>query len=288
MRKKILGDQISFDNNWKNRKEANYNHWTSLMPKNQIQLAFRFHWEVFQEIIKNNKKKQNKVLEVGCGRGSLSSYFAQHGSECTLLDSSVSVLEKARLVFKNNRHKALFIEGDANKLPFKENQFDIVFSIGLLEHFEAIKRPIEEQLKVLKKGGLLFGYIVPENKTNIQRYFSWINLILFAIYKIFSPNYKNKSIQKDDIFRSNKLSKFYLNHINFKKCNLVAVHGMYPLPMISHSASFPFSLLPKIIELFLVKIFKFIIKIRSLLNAKHGWICNEKYGQAFLIVLEKK
>jgi ubiquinone/menaquinone biosynthesis C-methylase UbiE len=288
MNKKKLGDQLSFDNSWKNRKEANYNHWTPSFPKNQIQFAFRCHWEVFQKIIKIKNKSQNKVLEVGCGRGSLSSYFAEIGSECTLLDSSKAALEKARLVFKNNGHKATFIKGDANDLPLKKNQFDIVFSIGLLEHFENVKKPIEEQLKVLKKGGLFFGYIVPENRKNVQKYFNWVNLLLSRAHLLLFHDYKNKSVKKDDIYRSNKLSHSYLKNINFKKTNLIAVHGMYPLPMISHSPNFPFSLLPKFLEFFVVVIFKCAIYIRTFLNNKHGWICDEKNGQAFLIVLEKK
>ena len=40
----------SFDENWKNRLETDYNHW-SIKPTNQIQLAFYNHWSVINEKI---------------------------------------------------------------------------------------------------------------------------------------------------------------------------------------------------------------------------------------------
>ena len=42
------------------------------------------------------------------------------------------------------------------------------FYQGLLEHFEDIVTPIEEQIRILDKGGLFIGYIVPEYEDNIQ------------------------------------------------------------------------------------------------------------------------
>ena len=63
---------------------------------------------------------------------------------------------------------------------------------------------------------------------------------------------------------------------------------MYPLPMISHSPEFPFSLLPKPIEKLLTKIFNIILSVRKKIYGRHGWICDEKFGQAFLVAFQKK
>ena len=72
MKKK--GDIKSFKNSWSKRPESYYNHWVKNEPNNQIQLAFRMHWSLFNEIIEKEMKTQKRldVLEVGCGRGSLS------------------------------------------------------------------------------------------------------------------------------------------------------------------------------------------------------------------------
>ena len=59
----------SFDENWKNRLETDYNHW-SKKPTNQIQFAFYNHWSVISEKIKFIPNK--KVVEFGAGRGVVS------------------------------------------------------------------------------------------------------------------------------------------------------------------------------------------------------------------------
>ena len=147
-----------------------------------------------------------RVLEVGCGRGSLSCYFSDAGYDCTLLDSSKTVLEVAKNIFKKNNLKGNFIVGDANDIKLPSKTFDIIFSIGLLEHFENIENPLREQIRLLDKGGVWFGYIVPEYNNNIQVEYEWINDIL--------KGYQNKkddySIKKEDIYRSDYGSERYI------------------------------------------------------------------------------
>ncbi len=284
--KKINGKADEFDLIWKQRKEALYNHWARGRPKNQIQLAFRKHWEVFNELLGDSMSNKGKSLEVGCGRGSMSSYFAENGWDVTLLDSSRSVLETAKMIYANNGHKAAFIEGDANRLNFPDNTFDVVFSIGLLEHFEDVYTPIYEQWRVLKAGGLFLGYIVPERPDNIQHYFKWINRILKVISSVFKTGRKDSSA-KEPIFRNDFDSSSYLEAIRPLGVINIRVFGMYPLPMISHSPEFPFSLLPSVLEWLLTRCFEFALFIRRLITKRNGWICSEKMGQAFLIVFQK-
>jgi len=277
------GSTKEFDANWKNRKETLYNHWIRGDVENQIQLAFRSHWKLFQELLKDNSGK--KCLEVGCGRGSISSYFADAGYDCTLLDYSQSVLDTAKKVFENNGHKAKFVCGDARNLPFQDGQFDVVVSIGLLEHFEDIQTIIDQQYRILNKGGVFLGYIVPENKENIQKYFNFINKILNYIYRLFKGN--RKELQKVDIYRSDDDSKVYVDCINKHKIKDLFVSGVYPLPMISHSPEFPFSLLPKPLEKLLTTVFKSVLIFRKLIFKRNPWLCDEKLGQAFLVAFKK-
>lgn len=134
---------VQFDDNWKRCPEARYNHWVRGRPSNQIQLAFRQHWKLFQEMMAG--EDAGRCLEVGCGRGSISSYFADHGFDCFLLDSSKTVLETAQAIFGRNGHRATFVHGDALDIPFEADSFDVVVSIGLLEHFEDVERLLAEQ-----------------------------------------------------------------------------------------------------------------------------------------------
>lgn len=271
------GSVEEFNRNWVSREETNYSHWVKVEPKNQIQLAFKQHWFTFQEILKNSGYNNgHRVLEVGAGRGSLSSYFSDAGYNCTLVDISAKVISVAQEIFKKNNLKAEFHIADAHSLPFDDGTFDIVFSIGLLEHFEKVEEIIKEQLRILTKNGLFIAYIVPHYDNNVQIDFNWINEIL--------KGYKHSEIQipKEDVFRSDYGSEYYLRILESMNLQNIRCSGIYPLPLISHSIEFPFSLMPPKSEEFLVKHFNLILNERVKDN-KNPWLCEEGYGQAFLI-----
>lgn len=286
MVKPISGDTGNFDKSWRTRKEAQYNHWTAGQPSNQIQLAFRSHWEVFSELIGPLAQTKGRVLEVGCGRGSLSSYFAQNGWDCTLLDYSPSVLETAQSIFETNGHKAAFVPGDANDLPFDADSFDVTCSIGLLEHFEDVRKVMSEQLRVLRPDGWFLGYIVPERPDNVQQYFRWVNAILKALASVAGAGGQSAAA-KPDIYRSDFDSRHYIQELAGLPYENLTVFGMYPMPMISHSPEFPFSLLPAPLEWGLTRIFQGALFVRRLATGRHGWICTEQMGQAFLVAFQK-
>jgi ubiquinone/menaquinone biosynthesis C-methylase UbiE len=275
------GEDKNFDINWRTTKEAHYLHWTRDEPKNQIQLAFRQHWLTFSEILKL-KKDSKRILEVGCGRGSLSAYFSDAGWDCTLLDLSPAAIEIAQKSFEKNELRAKFDVGDCMNLSYENNSFDAVFSIGLLEHFIDIGQVIKEQIRILKPGGIFIAYIVPEMKENIQTEYKWICDLLSKLTTI------NKISEKKEVFRSDYLSETYINHMKLQRLKNIKSSGIYPLPMISFSTEFPFSLLPDEAEKIVVNHFNKMLKNRKTeLGIQNPWLCDEKYGQALLVWGEK-
>ena len=273
------GDAESFNENWKKRPETQYLHWTRGEPENQIQLAFRRHWLTFKNLI-GERYGSKRCLEVGCGRGSLSAYFADEGWDCSLLDLSEAAIQQARQAFHANGFKATFDIGDCLNLPYSEGTFDMVFSIGLLEHFKNFEKVISEQFRVLAPDGLFIGYVVPELQDNIQANYNWINDLL---KKLLPQETLNASETKTEVYRSDSLSPPYLEvmrNIGFVE---ISNQGTYPLPMISHSPEFPFSLLPKAAEKSLVQTFKMMLENRENENGGDPWLCEEGLGQAFLI-----
>lgn len=276
-----LGEAEAFDKNWNIAPEAQYLHWTRGRPQNQIQFAFRQHWETFKNIL-GKQPIGRDVLEVGCGRGSLSAYFSDAGWNCKLLDKSDKAIQLARKAFAESGLNASFDVGDCLNLPYDDRSFDVVFSIGLLEHFDEIHRVLFEQFRVLRDGGTFFGYVVPEMPNNLQKDYRWINDILATIIN------SGTSHQKTEVFRSDLMSDRYIpvmKKIGFK--NIVST-GIYSVPMISYSPEFPFTLLPPKAEQRIVKHFTDILeksKLRN--NGKNPWLCEEGYGQAFLLVAIK-
>ncbi|MDB4856696.1 class I SAM-dependent methyltransferase [Gammaproteobacteria bacterium] len=277
---KYTGTNEEWNKNWQLRKEAFYTHWTKGDPENQIQLAFRNHWNLFSTFMDSPFFNQGKrVLEVGAGRGSLSSYFSEAGFDCTLLDLSPDVIEIAKKIFSNNNLLAEFLVGDAYNLDLEDNSFDLVFSIGVFEHFEDIATPIKEQIRILDKGGLFIAYIVPEYQDNVQKNFHWVNDILKGY--VNSNNSNTKQSDKHEVYRSDRGSEKYIPVLEEFGLKNISSSGTYPVPMISHSINFPFSLMPPESEKSFVKYLESILKSNT--DFPHPWMCNEGEGNAFVV-----
>tara|TARA_B100001142_G_C14314863_1_gene648085 strand:+ start:330 stop:1193 length:864 start_codon:yes stop_codon:yes gene_type:complete len=276
----VDGDVSSFDANWKMREESLYTHWTRGKIQNQIQLAFRNHWLLFSELLSKEKQYSGKkrVMEIGCGRGSLSCYFSDAGYDCTLVDLSEKVIDLAKNIFEQNNLSANFLVGDANNLKIPDNSFDVIYSIGLLEHFEDIETPIKEQMRVLEKGGVWFGYIVPEYSDNIQKDYDWINQILNG-YREDTEERESK----EEIYRSDYGSERYIPILEKYGLRNIQASGVYPIPMISHSIDFPFSLMPEKSEKNIVSHFSKMLEENAAKTQKNQWLCEEGRGNAFLV-----
>jgi ubiquinone/menaquinone biosynthesis C-methylase UbiE len=280
------GSAAEFDENWKQRAEAKYNHWRRGEPQNQIQLAFRNHFAVFQRYLKRDRAVPGTCLEVGAGRGSISSFFADAGYHCTLLDTSATVLQVAREIFSRNGHEATYVVGDANKLQFPDESFDVVVSIGLLEHFEDIERPLREQFRVLKSGGRCFCYVVPERPDNVQKYFRPFNSALRVASRRLQA--KQPGADKKPIFRTASSSAAYIRALSAMGASEIEATGMYPMPMISPSPEFPFTLMHPAAEQTLTWVYRGVLGVRSVLSGRHPWTCREEFGQAFLVTFRKR
>lgn len=275
----VKGDGAAFDANWRNRVETGYLHWTKNDPENQIQLAFRQHWLTFSRLLAGIDG-YSRCLEVGCGRGSLSAYFADEGWDCTLLDISEVAIDRARSSFIKAGLTARFDVGNCLSLPYENGSYDLVFSVGLLEHFEDIDHLIAEQTRVLRPGGMFIGYVVPNLPDCIQKDYEWINELLRAL---LPAETKEATSGKTQVYRSDAGSPRYIRAMQNAGLSECQADGVYPLPMISHSPSFPFSLLPPAAEKSLVKTFQQWLDERQSAGSNDPWRCPEGEGQAFLV-----
>ncbi|MSU00363.1 class I SAM-dependent methyltransferase [Tissierella pigra] len=105
-----------------------------------------------------NKKKYKKILDLGCGTGRNSLFFAQYGFEIFSSDiatESTDIL-KNKLHSKNvsNVHIYNFSFKD---ILFEDNFFDVVICTSVLHHgkFKDIERGVSEIYRVLKPDGCL-------------------------------------------------------------------------------------------------------------------------------------
>ena len=100
-----------------------------------------------------------RVLDVGCFFGNNLIPFADIGCECHGVDIHPEIALKAAEVMAQRGFKATFKEGSNRSLPYPENHFDLLLSVGTL-HYEGRKDRILAALKefrrVLKPGGCLY------------------------------------------------------------------------------------------------------------------------------------
>jgi SAM-dependent methyltransferase len=89
------------------------------------------------------------LLDVGCGTGSHTAAFAQHGWNVKGLDISDDMLRIARARGLDVEH------GDAASLPYDNSSFDAVVSMWLLADVEEFEKPAREMARVLRPGGAL-------------------------------------------------------------------------------------------------------------------------------------
>ena len=98
--------------------------------------------------------KGKRVLDIGCGEGFLSRYFAGTGAEVTAVDISEALIEAAKEEEQRHLLGVRYIAADAAKLSMLEPEsFDIAYCHMALMDIEDYGAAIGEVSRVLRKGG---------------------------------------------------------------------------------------------------------------------------------------
>lgn len=126
------------------------------------------------------------VLDIAAGTGSSSRPLVDKGAEVTALDFSAGMLDQGR-----KQHKDIkFVQGDALKLPFSENTFDVTtISFGLRNTANS-NIALREALRVTKVGGkiVVAEFSHPVNKFFRRAYLNYLMKALPIIAKRISKN----------------------------------------------------------------------------------------------------
>ena len=130
-----------------------------------------------------------RALDVCCGTGDIAQRLAQAGAQVTGLDFSSPMLEIARSRKAANEAPE-FIQGDAMKLPFNENSFEIV-TVGYgLRNLASWEAGLAEMHRVAQPGGrvLVLDFGKPDNALWRVLYFTYLRLCVPVLGLVFCRN----------------------------------------------------------------------------------------------------
>ena len=152
-------------------------------------------------------KKDQKILDLCCGTGTLSIKLAEFGAKVKGIDLSPHMLKKAR---KKNP-TGNFIEGDATNLPFKDCEFDTVVASFCLHEMptEVIEKTLKEMGRVVRKNGEIFiiDFSLPKNR--VLRFFGYNFLRIFEC--AYYSNFVKLDLEK--LLKSAKLTSTHKKSI---------------------------------------------------------------------------
>jgi len=151
-------------------------YWTTYLKDGrlvyrQISRNLRFYDLIKRYFVSQDQRKL-KILEVGCGTA-IDSYYLRERTHADIfaMDSSKKAINQAQRLGKCFDGSINLIAGDIEKICFKDNTFDCVFSQGVMEHFMDYEKAYKEQVRVLKQNGILVVH-VPQ-KYNLYSIFSY-------------------------------------------------------------------------------------------------------------------
>jgi SAM-dependent methyltransferase len=181
--------------------------WLHFIRNAELEIALRYFPD----------EKNIKILEIGGGDGFLAKKIHEQGYEITSIDH----------IPKYPQHFSVIV-GNATKLDFGSDEFDIIFSSHVIAHINEIESFFYECRRVLKKNGLMI-HVVPSSVWSISTNF-WHYILLPK----FLFEWKRAKFSVINIDDSDKNSKIKKQKIMSRVINLLFLHPLGANPSFIH------------------------------------------------------
>lgn len=100
-------------------------------------------YKKIKSCLKIHKLKAPKCLEIGSGNGKLQNVVLDY--------TGIDIAESLSKFYK----KPYYVVSKDGSYPFKDNNFDLIFTNATFEHIPDINRALHEMIRVLKKKGII-------------------------------------------------------------------------------------------------------------------------------------
>lgn len=185
------------EESWEKYWKAQYSSVNVINFGRQIYNFFLFRF------LKKHINKRTDFLELGCGTASLGLIITKKNTSYTGFDFAKNALHQAQANFKKAGCKNYHFEL-RNVSNFEcEKKFDVVWSQGLIEHFDNIPLIIGAHLKACKKG----GEVIISVPARYSYHHLWYGLTRFKLLRRFWS-------WPDQIFISKNMFAEYMRILN--------------------------------------------------------------------------
>jgi ubiquinone/menaquinone biosynthesis C-methylase UbiE len=113
--------------------------------------------QYFDILPKSLNLKEANVLDMGCGSGRWTKYLSDKVKFIEAVDPSKAVLSAYYLL--KNESNVRITQASVEHLPFPDNSFDLVFSLGVLHHIPDTKRAMQKCVNQVKSDGYFLVYL---------------------------------------------------------------------------------------------------------------------------------
>lgn len=177
-------------------------------------------------------KNRHKILDCGCGSGSLCVYLNMKTNVKTYgTDISPYGIQLAQELARKTGAKAEFKVADIEKkLPFPNDYFDLVIMHEVMEHLVYPERAVSEVSRVLRKGGIFFlagpSLILRSPIQILLKTKDWAKMIFDKTYlpkTLLKPTFDIAIADSDAVYLTNSLEVRRMLSLN----NLKVINGSY-------------------------------------------------------------
>ena len=122
----------------------------------------RFRYDLqdyMHEVFQFGGFADKRVLEVGSGAGIDSAEFLRNGARVVSVDFSPLATRNTKLLLKEASLDGDIVLADAKSLPFRDSQFDVVYSFGVIHHIPGMSEVLDEVKRTLRNQGLFMGMV---------------------------------------------------------------------------------------------------------------------------------
>lgn len=163
---------------------------------------------VSTDVFRKNKSKI-EILDWGCGKGQSTYFLKKYGLAVESCDiekyASDSFFGQDTPIVDRDRIQVKALKHDY-RLPYSDKSFDVVLSMGVLEHVPYDLESLHEINRILKNDGLLFVFFLPQKS-------SWTQFVS----RLLGDSYHDRLYSKRQVSSLMKSSGFSLQDFWYRQ-----------------------------------------------------------------------